>query len=108
MSDHWGTIITNNLYLAHDHNLEGTMNGLGFELRSASVHLGKKWNNGFELGRQYNIATHIKHSEWVKDTFRDLYPENVDGINGPKDGWYSATVSRFRLGFVSSTSLNDH
>lgn len=108
MANKWGTRITNDFYLAHDNNREGVMNGIGFELRSATIHYGKKWNKGFELGWQYTIATHIKHSKEAKETFDGRYPGNINGISGPKDGWYGAAASRFRLGFITSTSLNNH
>lgn len=109
MDKKWATRITNELYLAQNHNVAGTMNGLGFELRSTTVHYGRKWNNGFDLGWQYTIATHVEHSDIAKATFRDRYPEeNLIGIFEPKDGWYKAAVSRFRIGYVTSTRLNDH
>lgn len=107
MTDKWGTRITNDFYLAHDNNREGVMNGIGFDLRSATIHYGKKWNKGFELGWQYTIATHIKHSEEAKETFNGRYPGNINGISGPKDGWYGA-ASRFRFGFITSAMLNNH
>lgn len=107
MNNRWKTRITPNLYLAHDDNRAAVMNGLGVELRSSTLHFGEKWTKGFELGWQYTGLTHIRHSEETKETFGDRYPDGETGIDGPKDGWYRATASRFRLGFVGSKNIHD-
>jgi hypothetical protein len=108
MSETWGTKATINIYNAHDHNRAGVMDGLGFELRASPVHYDKKWIKGFDIGWQYTVLTHIKNSAEAKDTFYDRYPENISGIQEPKDGWYSSTTTRVRLGFVASRKLGDN
>lgn len=107
MPKKWKTRFASNLYLAHDNNRAAVMNGLGIEIRSTTLHFGRKWTKGFELGWQYTGLTHIRHSQETKDTFNERYPGSITGINGPKDGWYKATASRFRLGFVGSKKLGD-
>lgn len=108
MSEVWKTQFAANLYLAHDNNRAGEMNGLGSELRVTPMHLGNTWAKGFDIGWQYTAFTHIKHSEETKDTFNDLYPAGENEIDGPRDGWYRATASRFRLGFAGSRKLGKH
>lgn len=108
MGNQWKTRFSPDLYLAHDNNRAGVMNGLGIELHSTTLHFGEKWTKGFELGWQYTGLTHISHSIETKDTFGDRYPEGTRGLKGPKDGWYKATASRFRVGVVAAKQLDDH
>lgn len=107
LSKTWKTRFTSNIYLAHDDNCAGVMHGLGGELRATTMHFGKTWAKGVDVGWQYTALTHIKHSEETKDTFNDRYPAGENGIDGPRDGWYRATASRFRLGFAGSRKLGD-
>jgi hypothetical protein len=90
------------------HNRAGVLNGLGFDLRASPVNNSKKWIKGFDLGWQYTLFTHIKHSKKTTDTFEDRYPENSKKMEGPKSGWYGATANRFRLGFVASKVIGTH
>jgi hypothetical protein len=108
MSQTWKTQLKTNLYLAHSDNRAGEMHGLGGELRIAPMHFGETWAKGVDVGWQYTALTHIKHSEETKDAFNDRYPSGENGIYGPIDGWYRATASRFRLGFVGSRNVGDH
>ncbi len=106
MTKNWKTRFSTGFYLVHDNNRAAVMNGLGVDLRSSTLHFGDKWTKGFEFGWQYTGLTNIRHSAESKDTFNERYP-NDTGINGPKGGWYKATASRFRLGFVTSLELGD-
>lgn len=101
----WGNMLTTNFYLAHDHNKEGVMNGLGVELRDNFTVSGRKWTKGFDLGWQYTPFTHIKHSREAKEAFEDRYPEGVTGMDGPKNGWYRNGASRIRIGVTGLTKL---
>lgn len=62
---------------------------------------------GIDVGWKYTALTHIKHSEETKDTFNDRYPAGENGIDGPWDGWYRSTASRFRLGFAGSRKFGE-
>lgn len=106
MNEHWRSMLASNIYLAHDHNRAGTMTGLGFELRATPAYYGKKWAKGFDAGWQYTLLTHIKHSEETKKTFDERYPTGINGVQGPKDGWYASTASRFRIGLTGATSIS--
>jgi hypothetical protein len=108
MSEAWKTQITSNLYLAHDNNRGGEMNGLGTELRVMPVHLGNKWAKGADIGWQYPFLTHIKHSGEAKDAFNDRYPAGAERFTGPRDGWYRSAASRLRFGFTGSGRLGKH
>lgn len=108
ISDNWGGRFTTSLYNAHDRNRAGIMDGLGFELRATPVHYGKNWITGFDVGWQYTALTHIDHSAAARRAFEERYPQNRKGIEGPRDGWYRAAVSRFRVGLVGSRKLDDH
>ncbi len=108
MAERWSTQITGNIYNAHDYNRAGVMNGIGFEMRAAPAYDGKHWRKGFDIGWQYTALTHIRHSAEAKDTFKERYAGNINGIEGPKNGWYGATASRFRLGFIGARKLGDH
>lgn len=107
-SEKWGVRTAWSFYLAHDNNRAAVMNGIGFEWRSAFIKYGQKWNKGIDAGWQYTAFTHIKNSNATKDTYSDRYPSNTGTYNGPKDGWYAVTASRFRLGFMSSVKFNEH
>jgi len=107
-SEKWGIRTAWSFYLAHDNNRAVVMNGLGFEWRSAFIKIGEKWNKGVDAGWQYTAFTHINNSNATKDTYNDRYPSNTGTYNGPKDGWYAGTASRFRLGFISSVKFNEH
>jgi hypothetical protein len=101
----WTNTLVANIYLAHDHNREGTFNGLGFEIRDNPVFSGKRWTKGFDVGWQYTPYTHIKHSAEAKETFNDRYPDGVTGVEGPKDGWYKNAASRLRVGITGATRI---
>lgn len=107
MSKTWKTRFTSKLYLAHDNNRAGEMHGLGSELRATSMHFGKRWAKGVDVGWQYTALTHINHSDESKDTFNDRYASGENGIDGPTDGWYRSTASRFRLGFAGSRKFGE-
>lgn len=107
VSENWIGVFSNDIYLAHNKNRAGTMDGLGFDLRGSLNHHSGKWSKGIELGWQYTAFTHIIHSDEVKATFQEIYPDpSITG--GPIDGWYSSTASRFRIGFLAGKRLNNH
>ena len=105
LSHKWTNTVIANIYLAHDHNREGTFNGLGFEIRDNPVFSGRHWVKGFDVGWKYTPYTHIKHSVEAKETFNDRYPDGVTGMEGPKDGWYKNAASRLRVGVTGATRI---
>ena len=107
-NDKWANTVTTNIYMAHDHNREGILNGVGFEIRDNPFLIGKHWSKGFDLGWQYTPFTHIKHSAEAKATFDGRYPNGISGINGPKDGWYKNAASRIRIGITAAHSIGNN
>jgi hypothetical protein len=61
----------------------------GYYAKTFSVALDALWSTA--------IATHMTHSEAVKDTFRDRYPGDASGDH-PQDGWYAFSSHRLRFG----------
>lgn len=104
LSPKWKTVVSNDFFIAHNKNRAGAMNGFGFELKGAAITTDKKWNKGVEAGWQFTAFTHIRHAKATKGMYREIYPEE-DLINGPVNGWYGATASRIRLGFITQTRL---
>lgn len=108
MRERLRTVLISSIYLAHDRNRAGIMNGLGFDFRVLPAYYGKKWVKGLDLGWQYTLLTHIRHSAEAKETFSERYPAHINGLAGPKDGWYGATANRFRIGFAGRRALGSH
>lgn len=108
VTSNWDSRFSLSLYNAHDHNRAAVMNGLGFELRAAPAHRGRKWTRGLDLGWQCTALTHLAHSAETRATFDQRYPAGSSSATGPQDGWYGATGSRFRLGFASARQLGAH
>lgn len=107
MRKNWRSIIGSNIYLVHNDDRAGIMNGIGFELRASPGHYGKKWMKGFDLGWQHTAFTHIKHAAAAKDAFNERYPTS-HMVEGPIDGWYGATANRFRLGVAGARKISSH
>lgn len=105
LSKKWINRFTTNIYLVHDQNREGVMNGFGLEIRDNLSVSGRKWTKGFDFGWQYTPFTHIRHSKEAKAAFEDRYPEDMTGVDGPRDGWYKNGASRFRIGLIGVTKL---
>jgi hypothetical protein len=105
VSSKWKSLLSNQFYLAHNQNRAGSLTGLGFELRGTIITCHNKWNKGIEGGWQYTALTHIKHSSATGETYNDRYPGD-SVIEKPVDGWYAATSSRFRLGFILNKRLS--
>jgi hypothetical protein len=106
LSNKWFLIAIPQIYYVHNSDRAGTYNGIGFEAGGFFYYQTKKWTKGFELNFQNTTFTHIKFSEQAKETFRDRYPSG--NSQGPRDGWYRFTASRFKLGYTTARKINDH
>jgi hypothetical protein len=105
----WGGRLALLPYYARNQNEAGTMDGLGLELRLMPLHRGNRWTNGVDLGWQGTLLTHIRHSNRVWNTFQERYPGVANSnFPGPIDGWYGATVQRFRLGYSVGRRLGQY
>ncbi len=105
--DHWGVTLTALGYLGHNRNRAGEIHGFGSELRAAPGYYGSRWTAALDLGWQGTLLSHIQHSAETRTTFEDRYPPGVNGIAGPKDGWYDSTAHRFRIGLSGARRLAD-
>ncbi len=95
------------VYLVHNRNRAGEIYGLGFEIRANPGYYRPNWNWSLDLGWQNTFASYITHSEETRFTFEDRYPDGVEGIPGPRDGWYGATANRFRVGFLGARHFSE-
>jgi hypothetical protein len=62
------------------------------------------------LGWQGALATYFWHSDLVRDTFEERYPEGTEfpgATRGPSNGWSLLTASRLRAGAVGGYRLSD-
>jgi hypothetical protein len=105
-SHNWRTTLVSEIFLAQQQSRTGLMHGIGMEFRALPSYYGKKGSKGLDIGWQYTLLAHIKHSSKTHNTFEDRYLENEIGKKGPRDGWYRSTVNRFRIGYVSSRKFN--
>jgi hypothetical protein len=106
--DHWGANLTALGFLSHNRNRAGEIHGFGIELRAAPGYYGSRWIAALDLGWQGTLLSHIQHSAETRATFEDRYPPGVNGLAGPKDGWYGSTAHRFRIGLAGAHKLADH
>jgi hypothetical protein len=70
----------------------------------------RNWSAAAVGNMTTTFATHMRHSEAVRDLFRDRYPEGQapgDGADGPHDGWYALTAQQFRAGATGGVRLSD-
>jgi hypothetical protein len=75
----------------------GTKVAIGAALGARPGYYARRWSAALDLLWSTAVATHMSHSEAVKDTFRDRYPDGRAG-DGPEDGWFAFSSHRLRLG----------
>ncbi len=88
-------------------NSNGVFTGLGNEIGLRPLYSVKHWSFGPIFEWRSTYATHIRHSELVKDTFKERYqPNNATSlvVNGPEDGWYHTKSSHLSFGLSLSYS----
>jgi hypothetical protein len=71
---------------------------------------GERGSVALDLGWQGALATYFWHSDLVRDTFEERYPEGTDvpgATRGPSNGWSLLTASRLRAGAVGGYRLSD-
>ncbi len=103
----FGSAASAAVYLVHDVNDAGELHGFGLELRAAPGYRSARWLASLDLGWQGTLLTHFRHSDLASRTFGDRYSPGVDGVAGPRDGWYSSTAHRFRLGLRAAYDVNE-
>lgn len=95
------------VFLMHHKQVLGTFLPLGINLRLTPCAQFQKGYLGFQMNYHQTIATHITHSQYVKETFNDLagYDKIMIDIH-PKDGWYSGTGSFVSFGLEGGRRIN--
>ncbi len=98
----WRAACTASGLVARARNDAVTLYGLGLELRCQPGYSAGSWLWALDLGWQGTLLTHVEHSDLSRRTFDDRYPPGVAGIEGPRDGWYRSTATRFRFGLSTA------
>lgn len=74
--------------LGRSSDLNGNYLLSGFKLDLLPGFYGEKWILGVHLSVNYLPWIHIRHSDYSKEAFHDLYPSGSGTYSGPKDGWF--------------------
>ncbi len=70
-------------------DLNGKYFHSGFKIDVFPGYFGNKWVFAPHLSLNYQPFIHIKHSDYAKKAFQDLYPSGNGQFNSPKDGWFT-------------------
>ncbi|WP_448529727.1 hypothetical protein [Raineya sp.] len=70
----------------------------GFKLDILPGFYSNKWVFATHLAMQYQPWLHIKHSDYAKQTFEDLYPSGSGQYSKPKNGWFYQNHITFQTG----------
>ncbi len=76
-------------------DLNGRYFHSGFKIDLFPGYYASKWVFTPHLSLNYQPFSHIKHNEYPKNAFQDLYPNTNGRFNAPKDGWF--TQNNFTL-----------
>ncbi len=68
--------------------LNGTYFHSGFKLDVFPGYYAKRWALALHVALNYQPILHVKHSDYARDAFNDLYPLGNGLYNAPKDGWF--------------------
>jgi len=69
-------------------DLNGRYYHSGFKIDFLPGYYGNKWVFAPHLSLNYQPFIHIKHNDYAKNAFKDLYPNNNGQYTSPKDGWF--------------------
>jgi hypothetical protein len=89
-SNHLKTIAGLSWNLSRTADLNGRYFHSGWKIDVFPGYYGSKWVCAPHLSLNYQPLLHIKHSEYAKQAFQDLYPQNSGRFTSPKDGWFTA------------------
>ncbi len=102
----FGTIADIRVFLLHHNQVLGTFMPLGINLRLTPAYYFSGGYLGFQINWNQTIAAHISHSQYVKNTFSDLYSVNKKLMDfRPEDGWYGRTGSHVSIGIEGSRAM---
>ena len=70
-------------------DLNGRYFHSGFKIDLLPGYYGNRWVFAPQLSLNYEPFINIKHSDYAKQAFQDLYPSGNGQFNAPKDGWFT-------------------
>ncbi len=81
--------------------------GAGATLSARPGYYGRSWSITADLSWSSVVLSYMRHSDAVRDLFRDRYPEGPPGGEGagPRDGLFTWPAHRVRLGVASGVGL---
>ncbi len=95
--------------IATNENVNGNFIAWGFKLNFLPGFYSENWFAVFDFAWKPTLLTHITHSNYVKDSFKDRYPTGIwadEMIDGPKDGWYSTPANRLMAGILAGYTIS--
>ncbi len=84
--------------LSRTADLNGRYFHSGFKIDLLPGYYGSKWAFAPHLSLNYQPFISIKHSEYAKQAFQDLYPNSNGQFTSPKDGWFQQDNLTFQTG----------
>lgn len=99
-SDKFKSIAGLSWNLSRTEGLTGRYVHSGFKIDLLPGYYGSKWVFAPHLAFNYQPWIHIKHSEYARNTFQYLYPNNDGQYKAPKDGWFYQNHITLQTGIV--------
>jgi hypothetical protein len=97
-TDQWKMISGLSWGLYRSTDINGKFWATGFKIDLLPGHYGSKWIIGPHLAFDYRPWVHLKHSDYAKQAFENLYPNGSGKYNEPKDGWFRQSYTNLRTG----------
>ena len=79
-------------------DINGRYLNSGFKMDLLPGYYGKKWVFAPHLSVNYQPWINIKHLEYARQAFEDLYPNGSGAFKSPKDGWFYQNSLSFQTG----------
>lgn len=96
------------MYFLSQRNILGDFSVIGAELKLTPALRFKNGYLGIPLKISLPVATHIRHSDLVSDTFDQIIGEDGNPIEAePVDGWYATTGLSIRAGIGGSFAVEE-
>lgn len=98
ISGHFKALTGISCNLSKTVDLNGRYFHSGFRIDLLPGYYGKNWAFAPHLSLNYQPFINIKHSDYAKKAFQDLYPSANGQFNSPKDGWFYQNNLTFQTG----------
>ncbi len=108
--EHGGFALVGGLFtsIATNENVNGNFIAWNFKLNLLPGYYSENWFAALDLAWKPTISTYINHSNYVKEAFKDRYPDSTPAnemIDGPEDGWYSTPANYVMAGMLAGYTL---